>query len=253
MADLIGRRACPRLRAHVSSLRPSHSSRQKAPPPVSTSDVAFQRCIAPHCGACYGIEEVLVACSRCGNLLDVSYDWDRLEIPSSLQHFETKWARRSDPLCFSGVWRFRELLPFAPPDKTVTVGEGQTILQRADAVAAYTKLDPGCLYLQYEGLNPSGSFKDNGMSAAFTHARLVGANRAACASTGNTSASLAMYCAATRRMQRNHLCGIRENRLRETLTSTGIRRTDSSDPGRLRRRHATCERGRTRAEHLPGQ
>src|SRR5207247_10601424 len=57
------------------------------------------------------------------------------------------------------------------------------------------------LYLQYERLNPSGSFKDNGMSAAFTHARAIGAKRAACASTGNTSASLAMYCAATRLMK----------------------------------------------------
>jgi threonine synthase len=55
--------------------------------------------------------------------------------------------------------------------------------------------------LQYEGLNPSGSFKDNGMSAAFTHARTIGATRAACASTGNTSASLALYCAVTRLMK----------------------------------------------------
>jgi threonine synthase len=50
-------------------------------------------------------------------------------------------------------------------------------------------------------MNPSGSFKDNGMSAAFTHARMIGAKRAACASTGNTSASLAMYCAVTRLMK----------------------------------------------------
>jgi threonine synthase len=54
-------------------------------------------------------------------------------------------------------------------------------------------MKPGNLLLQYEGLNPSGSFKDNGMTAAFTHARLVGAKRVACASTGNTSASLALY------------------------------------------------------------
>jgi threonine synthase len=58
-------------------------------------------------------------------------------------------------------------------------------------------LQPGCLFLQYEGMNPSGSFKDNGMTAAFTHARMVGARRAACASTGNTSASLAVFCSAT--------------------------------------------------------
>src|SRR5262249_23935351 len=53
------------------------------------------------------------------------------------------------------------------------------------------------LFLQYEGMNPSGSFKDNGMTAAFTHARMVNARRAACASTGNTSASLAVFCSAT--------------------------------------------------------
>ena len=72
------------------------------------------------------------------------------------------------------------------------------MFQQADAVARYVGVAPGKLYLQYEGMNPSGSFKDNGMSAAFTHARMTGADRAACASTGNTSASLAMYCAITR-------------------------------------------------------
>lgn len=163
-------------------------------------DVSFQRCIAPHCGATYDVGEVLVACTRCGALLDVDYDWSRVEVPDSLAYFDRRYSR-SDPLGLSGVWRFRELLPFAPPELLVTVGEGQTLLQRADAVAAYVGLDPGCLFLQYEGLNPSGSFKDNGMAAAFTHARLVGARRAACASTGNTSASLAMYCSVTRLMK----------------------------------------------------
>ena len=79
----------------------------------------------------------------------------------------------------------------------LTIGEGQTILQQADIVAGYVGLQPGRLFLQYEGLNPSGSFKDNGMTAAFTHARSVGVRRAACASTGNTSASLAVFCSAT--------------------------------------------------------
>lgn len=168
---------------------------------MTAPDLAYQRCISPRCGASFGIDEVKVACPRCGDLLDVAYDWDRLPLPAGLPGFEAKWSRRADPLCFSGVWRFHELLPFAPPDKIVTAGEGQTILQRADAVASYAHLEPGSLYLQYEGLNPSGSFKDNGMSAAFTHARLIGARRAACASTGNTSASLAMYCAVTRLMK----------------------------------------------------
>src|SRR5439155_22772782 len=99
------------------------------------------------------------------------------------------WAQRHNPLNFSGVWRFRELLPFAEPDQVLTIGEGQTILQRADAVAAYVGMEPGRLFLQYEGLNPSGSFKDNGMTAAFNHARMVGLTRAAWLSPGNNSAS----------------------------------------------------------------
>src|SRR5205823_1550163 len=79
--------------------------------------------------------------------------------------------------------------------------EGQTLLQRSEGTAAYVGLTGGQLYLQYEGLNPSGSFKDNGMAAAFTHARTIGAKRAACASTGNTSASLAAFCSVTRLMR----------------------------------------------------
>jgi threonine synthase len=161
------------------------------------ADAVFQRCIHPDCGSTCAVDETAFACPRCGGLLDVAYDWDRMQPPKSLRDFEAKWSQRTDPLCFSGVWRFRELLPFAPPEQVLTIGEGQTILQRADAVASYVGLSPGKLFLQYEGLNPSGSFKDNGMTAAFTHARLVGARRAACASTGNTSASLAVFCSAT--------------------------------------------------------
>lgn len=165
------------------------------------SEVAFQQCISPDCGAKYGVEEVHVDCPRCGDLLDVMYDWDRAGIPNALTAFEKMWSQRHDPLRFSGVWRFKELLPFARDEEIVTVGEGQTLLQRADSVARFLGLQPGRLSLQYEGMNPSGSFKDNGMSAAFTHARAIGATRAACASTGNTSASLAMYCSVTKLMK----------------------------------------------------
>ena len=80
-------------------------------------------------------------------------------------------------------------------DDIVTIGEGRTVLQQADLLARQLGMKPGNLLLQYEGLNPSGSFKDNGMTAAFTHARMVGAKRVACASTGNTSASLAVFAA----------------------------------------------------------
>ena len=166
-----------------------------------TSDTAFQRCINPLCGATLSIGQVRTACERCGDLLDVAYDWSRLSVPSRLSDFEQMWTRRHEPARFSGVWRFHELLPFAPIDKVVTVGEGQTILQQANQVANYVGVNPGQLYVQYEGMNPSGSFKDNGMCAAFSHARLTGAKRAACASTGNTSASLAMYSSVTQMMK----------------------------------------------------
>ena len=82
------------------------------------TDLAFQKCISPRCGATYGIDEVRVECSVCGNLLDVVYDWDRAKPPTTLKWFEQKWLRRHEPLCFSGVWRFYELLPFAPRSST---------------------------------------------------------------------------------------------------------------------------------------
>ncbi len=134
-------------------------------------------------------------------MLDVVYDWDQLPVPKSLEYFESKWARRDDPHCLSGVWRFHDLLPFARPEKIVTIGEGQTLLHVSDGVGQFIGLDAGQCHLQYEGLNPSGSFKDNGMTAAFTHAHSIGAKRAACASTGNTSASLAIYCGVSKLMR----------------------------------------------------
>src|SRR5438552_7236565 len=160
-------------------------------------DAVFQRCIFPECAATCAVEETHFVCPRCGGLLDVAYDWNRLQPPHALRDFEAKWSDRANLLNFSGVWWYLELMSFAEPEQVLTIGEGQTILQRADAVAAYVGMQPGRLFLQYEGLNPSGSFKDNGMTAAFTHARLAGARRAACASTGNTSASLAVFCSAT--------------------------------------------------------
>ncbi len=166
-----------------------------------SAELAYQRCLSPACGATYSVGESHPACPACGELLDVAYDWDRLPVPRSLRDFEARWSTRLNPLDFSGVWRFRELLPFARDEQIVTIGEGQTILQRSPHVARYVGLEGGQLFLQYEGLNPSGSFKDNGMTAAITHARMVGAETAACASTGNTSASLAIYASTTGRMR----------------------------------------------------
>jgi threonine synthase len=162
------------------------------------TDRAFQHCINPSCATTHGVDETKVACTKCGSLLDIKYDWSRLSVPKSLKQFEHRWATKGTEAAgradFSGVWRFRELFPFyRTEDDIVTIGEGRTQLQDATLLAKQVGMKPGNLLLQYEGLNPSGSFKDNGMTAAFTHARMVGARKVACASTGNTSASLAMY------------------------------------------------------------
>ena len=166
------------------------------------SDRAFQQCINPDCAASYALDESLFACPRCRALLDVRYDWSRCEVPSSLEFFSARAGSICGPSAArvdaSGVWRFRELLPFAPVEDLVTIGEGRTILQQADDLASHVGHHRGALFLQYEGFNPSGSFKDNGMAAAFTMARLLNRTKVACASTGNTSASLAMFAGATR-------------------------------------------------------
>lgn len=164
------------------------------------TDAVFQKCINPECAAEFDRGQAIFKCPQCGELLDTLYDWDRIEVPRKLSDFGRRWASRDNRLDLSGVWRFRELLDFCDDKYKVTIGEGQTILQQNDMVAEYAGIKPGKLYLQYEGLNPSGSFKDNGMTAAFSHAKMVGAKSSACASTGNTSASVALYA---------HSCGLK--------------------------------------------
>lgn len=178
------------------------------------------RSIDPSDGALLPADRTSFLADDGHTLLDVVYDWERAHRELGFGRDPSIFAKRpalgatggagssEAVLDASGVWRFRELLPFVrTPQDTVTVGEGKTILQRNDALARLLGFEP-CrmpdgsrsdrpgLFLQYEGLNPSGSFKDNGMTAAFSHARMVGAKRVVCASTGNTSASLALYASA---------------------------------------------------------
>ncbi|MCK5174401.1 MAG: threonine synthase [Planctomycetes bacterium] len=162
--------------------------------------MAYQKCINPACGAEFDCGQTLFKCPDCGELLDVVYNWDKIDVPDTLSGFGRRWASRDNRLDFSGVWRFRELLNFCPDQSKVSIGEGQTILQQNDDLGKALGMADGSLYLQYEGLNPSGSFKDNGMTAAFSHAMMVGAKSSACASTGNTSASMALYA---------HSCGLK--------------------------------------------
>ncbi|MHC4762711.1 MAG: threonine synthase, partial [Planctomycetota bacterium] len=160
---------------------------------MSKMDRAFQKCINPECGAEFDCGESFFKCPKCGELLDARYNWEKIETPAKLSDFARRWSKRNERLDFSGVWRFRELLNFCDDKYKVTIGEGQTILEQNRAIARHIGMKEDCLYLEYEGLNPSGSFKDNGMAGAFSHAMMVGAASCACASTGNTSAAVALY------------------------------------------------------------
>ncbi|MGM0462130.1 MAG: threonine synthase [Fibrobacterota bacterium] len=99
-----------------------------------------------------------------------------------------------DPLDRSGVWRYREFLPaLAPYDTVVTMPEGNTPVYDMPICAEYTGMNT--LLAKHQGMNPTGSFKDNGMTCAVSMAKKMGAPMVACASTGNTSASMAAYAA----------------------------------------------------------
>ena len=103
-------------------------------------------------------------------------------------------------------------------------------------------------------MNPSGSFKDNGMTAAFTHARMVGARRAACASTGNTSRRAGRLLLGDRpRLPGDHLHRLGQDRLRQAGPGARLRRPDGPDRRRLRRRDAAGPAGGRPPRHLPGE
>jgi threonine synthase len=135
---------------------------------------------------------VIYACTRCGGLLEA-------DAGSPGPGLERTWRTRrasNDPVDQSGVWRYRELLPPFDPAHITTLREGQTPLLPAPRAAQYAGLD--ALTFKHQGFNPTGSFKDNGMTCGVAQARKLGMHRVACVSTGNTSASMAAYAAAAR-------------------------------------------------------
>lgn len=157
-------------------------------------NTARLRCTESDCHAVYPTNQRLYTCKACGGLLDVVYDFNPARSADEMKALFRD--RKSDPseLERSGVWRFRELLPFvADPSRIVTLGEGNTPVYTAPRSAGYARLDR--LRFKHQGMNPTGSFKDNGMTTGVTQAVQLGAQAVACASTGNTSASMAAYAA----------------------------------------------------------
>ena len=167
-------------------------------------DNAYLKCIDPSCGLEYPINSRNIECER-GHLLDVKYK----NKPSTelKELFYTRRNSQGNIFNESGVWRFRELLNFCQVDTgnkeecskylvSLDGAEGrQSKPYQMSKVADFIGINHDGLWLQPEGYNPSGSFKDNGMSTAVTHAKLIGAKKIICASTGNTSAAAAMYAA----------------------------------------------------------
>lgn len=131
-----------------------------------------------------------------GSVLEVRHDFSAMRyLDMPLQAFDARRASK-DPLDRSGVWRFRELILPLDPAHIVSRGEGNTTLYGARTVAEYCGFAPeGHLLLKHEGENPTGSFKDRGMTVGVSMAKRLGAHTVACASTGNTSASMASYAA----------------------------------------------------------
>ncbi|HEY1949918.1 MAG TPA: pyridoxal-phosphate dependent enzyme, partial [Bryobacteraceae bacterium] len=155
--------------------------------------MAHLQCSATGCGTTLDLHHRAHSCPKCGELLEVVIDPPQEE-PSALKQ---RWLNRRlsyDLRDTSGVWRFREFLPDCyGPEGVITLSEGNVPLVRAQKSAAWVGL--AHLSFKHLGWNPTGSFKDLGMTAGITEAKFVGATAVACASTGNTAASLAAYAA----------------------------------------------------------
>jgi threonine synthase len=151
-------------------------------------------CFEPACRSRFDIADIIYNCPRCGGLLEVQYSGKR---PDAAELRQVWRNRRCDngPVEQSGVWRYREFIPFLQdPSNIVTLLEGNTPLLAASRAASFGGLD--ALTFKHQGFNPTGSFKDNGMTCGASQAMRLGMRRVACVSTGNTSASMAAYASA---------------------------------------------------------
>lgn len=150
------------------------------------------RCSVPECRTTLDLHDRALACPKCGDLLEVVVDASEHE-PSILKNLWLERRLSVTSRYTSGVWRFREFLPEYHEDAIVSLGEGNVPLVRGQATAAWAGVRN--LWFKHLGWNPTGSFKDLGMTAGITEAKFLGAKTVACASTGNTAASLAAYAA----------------------------------------------------------
>ncbi len=161
---------------------------------ISSAGAHALRCV--HCGVVQATTDRMFRCHECSELVEVIYpEWSGAGREFGLRLKEIWRERKAStlPEDQSGVWRFRELLPQVDGKHIVTMCEGNTPLLRLTAAARALGLPN--LMVKHQGMNPTGSFKDTGISAAISVARSQGFSIVCCASTGNTSASVAAYAA----------------------------------------------------------
>lgn len=136
------------------------------------------------CGSKFKIDERFYTCPKCGGLLEVEFEISELKRKLDLKRLKTETP---------SVWKYHAFMPVLDKTKIVSLREGGTPLYRCDRLAKEIGIRE--LYVKFEGANPTGSFKDRGMTVGVTKALEFGVKTVACASTGNTSASLAAYAA----------------------------------------------------------
>ncbi|MDR2720438.1 MAG: threonine synthase [Nitrososphaerota archaeon] len=145
--------------------------------------MSYQECI--NCHTKYGIDEIVYFCKNCGDILEIKIDVEKVS-----GAVKTGDYKKRAPL---SVWRYRDFMPIHEITSLVTLGEGGTGLHHSKRLGEVLGLTN--LWIKNEGENPTGSFKDRGMTVGVTKAVELGAKHVICASTGNTSASLAAYAA----------------------------------------------------------
>ena len=151
----------------------------------------FLECIS--CSKQYDLNDIRYNC-ECGGILDVKRDLSQVNGEELKATWEKRWGTKSG-IYSSGVWRYKELILDISEEFIVTRQEGNTRLYDAGKAADYVGLKN--FKLKHEGENPTGSFKDRGMTCGVTAAKMYNATSVACASTGNTSASMASYAAVS--------------------------------------------------------
>ncbi len=172
------------------------SSGQSSPLFLAPGAASVQRCA--RCGAELAELDAAAACLSCGGLLEILHGrpLDAVGAVASAASLRASFAQHC---CArpagraSGVWRFESIVMPAAGAAITSHPEGNTPLLSRGALSQYAGVD--ALLIKHEGHNPTGSFKDRGMTVGVTQAVRIGASAVACASTGNTSAALAAYAA----------------------------------------------------------